>query len=919
MVFILQEFLAVRQMIKEGLAAVMKDHSTFSAPLIAKKCFLAKVRPNEYHFGANGNATTLRELSEKINKDISTLDHFKKAYGDLFHRMKEFLKPEYEAEINKMTEEIDSMIAESVKEIPATPVKAPAVNKKPVGGKNKKQQKEDEDKNEKMDIDVEKIETKKEKVEVKEKEKAAAKPARGKAAKQQKKVTEKEEKVQEPEPEIKDEIDDVKPEVADESERKCGICSKELSSPMYQCIDDHVVCHICLHASERGYCPICRKTGKNRRPKRHENVATLKTSKSDATELKMDVDEPKTEVEVPEKKEANELDVKIKSASEPAVAHTPVVAMEEPQGKGRKRRGKNDVPIEGETKEKTKKVSTPVKQKRLTKAEKKLLEAKANAVAVASAETKIDENVQPPKLEALFAAGAASNLPKSVLLPTAPIVQNLLPKSPQPQVAAVQAFQLRPTTGNLQILASPTGLAAPGSPPQFRMQASSPGHPSIRPQGLQFFKIVEGKPVQIGGSLVTTGDGSAIQPRLPTSPLPIQANAQPKLLYVRNPVPTTSSTTIAPVTTANNLTGAVTATNSPPQPKLFYVRHPVPASTAAPTTTPNNLTTSTRPQLAQKQIILLSKKAPGNAHILTPVSPTNSQGIVKLVSADGNGDGAKVMLGSNVARVAPSQLQGPVLLGPVGTLPSPPLPAPQLPNVPLPRAVLNSNVDKTQALLPKSPLPQAQIKGAPAPVKMTSALPTAPALATTTAPKSDSVVNKAFVWKNSDKTQFKLSARFNFDLFREYQKAHPNKDIRFALASIVTEDKSNEFSFHLSQQKEEGDESGGCYWQLGVRAKNVSEHVWHLKVKVDPPVFLVSNGTFKQTMANFRIPKEVSDKAVVDYELLLMGKASAVAATAASGAQTAAKTGRGAKKAAVISQQQQQQQQQQPQQLQKQP
>jgi hypothetical protein len=180
---------------------------------------------------------------------------------------------------------------------------------------------------------------------------------------------------------------------------------------------------------------------------------------------------------------------------------------------------------------------------------------------------------------------------------------------------------------------------------------------------------------------------------------------------------------------------------------------------------------------------------------------------------------------------------------------------------------------------------------------MPTALPEQPP----TAAKSDSMVNKAFVWKNSDKTQFKLSARFNFDLFRDYQKAHPNKDIRFALASIVTEDKSNEFSFHLSQQKEkeEGDEP--TFWQLGVRAKNVSEHVWHLKVKVEPPIYLVNNGSFKQTMANFRIPKEVSDRAVVDYELLLMGKTSAVL-TAAAGSQVAAaavaKAARSPKKAA---------------------
>jgi hypothetical protein len=288
------------------------------------------------------------------------------------------------------------------------------------------------------------------------------------------------------------------------------MCSNELSAPLYQCIDDHVVCHICLHASERGYCPICRQSGKNRRPKRHDKISSLKTSKSDdsATDASMDVDEPKTETETDEKPIKTDVDtepVAEQPLPEPVALVPAAVAAELPVAaaapvaeaapvavataaavkdgappKNRKRRGKNDGPHDGETKEKTKKVSGPPKQKRPSKAEKKLLEAKAKAEAEPSAETKIDENAQPPKLETLFAAGPASNLPKSVLLPTAPIVQNLLPKSPQPQVAAVQAFQLRPTTGNLQIL-----TASPGTPPQLRMQASSPTHPSLRPQGLQ--------------------------------------------------------------------------------------------------------------------------------------------------------------------------------------------------------------------------------------------------------------------------------------------------------------------------------------------------------------------------------------------------------------------------------------------------
>jgi hypothetical protein len=921
----------------------MKTHATFATSLIAKKCFSAKMTSNEYHFGAEGAPVTMKELSEKVSK-IATIDHFKKTAKNMLERMKGALKTEYEDEINKMAKEVEKMAADVVKKGAAKkpaaknngnkkkkienlevdeeeePLKSPASKKQKTEDKAKpekqkaekakpeKQKSEEKAKPEKQKAE-EKAKPEKQKAEEKakpEKQKAEekakpekqkverAKPARGKTNKQNEKIenVEKEEKEKEnpqkekenPQKE-KEPIKAIKTEAKapEVSERKCEMCKAELAPPMYQCVDLHIVCHVCLHGSERGYCPICKKqSGKNRRPKKHDKWETIRVASADS-DVKIE-EETTVETATEEKKQEAEpikMDVEEKAAAPPvpalALAPAPETAVPETQAKTRKRRGKNQDPAEGETKQKTKKTAAataPKAPKRMTKAEKKLLEAKAKA----ETETKIDENAHPPKLETLFAAGAPTNLPKSVLLPTAPIVQNLLPKSPQPQVAAVQAFQLRPTTGNLQILGGPPGAVAPGSPPQFRMQSGSPSHPSsTRPQGLQFFKIVEGKPVQISGSIVG-GDvtTSTIQPRLPTSPLPIQPNAAagvgPKLLYVRNPISTSTA----------------------------------PGSSMSPT----------RPQLAQKQIILLSKKAPGNAHILTPVSPTNSQGIVKLVSTGGNGDGGKMILGSNVARVAP-QLQGPVLLRPVGSLPSPPLPPPQLPSVPLPRAALNSApvIDKAQALLPKSPLPPAQIKNATA-LKMSDGPPslpasTAPSTATTTSSsssKSDSVVNKAFVWKNSDKTQFKLSARFNFDLFREYQKAHPNKDIRFALASIVTEDKSNEFSFHLSQQKEEGEES---FWQLGVRAKNVSEHVWHLKVKVEPPVFLVNNGTFKQTMANFRIPKDVSDKAVVDYELLLMGKASAVA-TAVSGSQgVAAKTGRASKKAALAQQQQLQQKQQQ--------
>ncbi len=88
----------------------------------------------------------------------------------------------------------------------------------------------------------------------------------------------------------------------------------------------------------------------------------------------------------------------------------------------------------------------------------------------------------------------------------------------------------------------------------------------------------------------------------------------------------------------------------------------------------------------------------------------------------------------------------------------------------------------------------------------------------------------------------------------------------------------NEFTFHLTQKKDAQSEDKP--WQLGVRSKNPSDHVWHLKVKVDPPMFLVNNQKFEQVTNNYEFPRKISDKPVVDYELLLMGK------TAASGYNT---------------------------------
>ena len=106
-----------------------------------------------------------------------------------------------------------------------------------------------------------------------------------------------------------------------------------------------------------------------------------------------------------------------------------------------------------------------------------------------------------------------------------------------------------------------------------------------------------------------------------------------------------------------------------------------------------------------------------------------------------------------------------------------------------------------------------------------------------------------------------------------------NKDVHFILASIVTEDKSNEFSFRLHLKREpvsKAKKASGepqqpiqqqSYLELEGKAKVPTAQEWSLKVKTEPPVFLVSKGTFLSDFPAVRIPKEIAEKPFVDYEL----------------------------------------------------
>lgn len=228
---------------------------------------------------------------------------------------------------------------------------------------------------------------------------------------------------------------------------------------------------------------------------------------------------------------------------------------------------------------------------------------------------------------------------------------------------------------------------------------------------------------------------------------------------------------------------------------------------------------------------------------------------------------------------------------------------------------------KMQAMLPKRPIPLSQKAGTPSSppkiikkvisssqVQPTLIMPQAPLpLPANTSPAKQQIttISGPFVWRNSSQTNFKLSSRINFASFAKFKetsdafkadqaaakannksgkggakggggkKGQTESDgIHFTLATIVTDDNSNEFTFRLNLKSEPND-SSKSFLELEARSRKPhNDHKWNLKVKTSPPNHLVSGGTFasgndkaKVGATAFRIPKLVSDLKFVDYEL----------------------------------------------------
>lgn len=464
-------------------------------------------------------------------------------------------------------------------------------------------------------------------------------------------------------------------------------------------------------------------------------------------------------------------------------------------------------------------------------------------------------------------------LPPQVVLPTTPLaapqVQSFKSTAPPPQL-----IQLRPTVATAGVGVGQTMQIRP-------IRATGPsvaGGP--RPQ---FFKIVGGKPVQISAANLH---------RLPASAITSIQPQQGRVMYMRAPGPASTGTVTSVVSSALATSGVTTLTSSG-----------VAAS-------------------AGNKIILLSNKGQAIPTSKTGGAPPS---IVRVVSPNsvGSGIGGKLTLSpgspTKLATLRPAGSSVPILLRTVAPRPAGGSPPIQLPMAPLPKSALNNAGDKKtdvasakaiQVLLPKSPLPP---QSAQSPNNAATSNMKNPGSTTTTT----TTASGAFVWTNSTRANFKLSSRINFASLDKFKNV-VNKDVHFILANIVTEDKSNEFSFRLhlkrepvktvtsnADKKDTNVAATESYLELEAKAKVPTAQEWSLKVKTEPPVFLVSGGNFLSDFPATRIPKEIADKPFVDYELhidkcsptqVATGKGSvakmAAAAAAAASGQPAAKRGR---------------------------
>lgn len=803
-----KEFSAIKPDVKREIGVIMDRHPVFSTALIARRCFATKSASNEYHFGRPGIPVTLRELEEKLSRDIDTMDHFKHLATVMSERMASAVKPEFVAEAKAVAKEVSKLI----KTVGSASSSSSSTNNKNKGGKGNKENAENEKATSSSSSE--------------EEQPAAPTPKGKKASTRGSKAT----TPAAAKGKVTTKDEDEPMEV---DSHKCDMCRNIILLPMYQCLELHLTCHLCFRSAVRGYCPVCqRDTNRNRRAKKHDIWSTVQKKKAVEEEKENGANSSSSMVQ----QQVQQVDIETTTPNKPVVVNAKP-STKEPAAGGRKRKAKTTL--------------TAVNYGKGAKMQKTV---KGSSMASPNKTTIVTAN-NLVNLSAL-----SQPLPPQVVLPTTPLaapqVQNLtgIRGGPPPP----QLIQLRPTGAPAMIRPNNVQIRAPNAP------QLAPGQ---RPQGAQFFKIVGGKPVQISAANLH---------RLPAAAITSLQPQGSRVMYMRGPAPPSGLATSTTMAATANAAAPVS-----PQPaggnKIILLSN----KNQQPQQQQPGGASATSPGSANK-----GSSQPAPPSIVRIVSPTSSSG-GKLTFAPASPNKVTTLRPSGGGTTTTSG--GPILLRTVAPRPAGTGAPIRLPIAPLPKSALQSSVlpaDKAaqqaqadaaakaiQVLLPKRPLPpNAQLPTQPTALKpgMLSAVPGMTTTTTTTA-------NGAFVWTNSARANFKLSSRINFAALDKFKNV-VNKDVHFILANIVTEDKTNDFSFRLHLKREpptgKGKKAaaaaaaaGNSYLELEAKAKVPTAQEWSLKVKTEPPVFLVSGGNFLAEYPAVRVPKDIADKPFVDYEL----------------------------------------------------
>ena len=978
---LLQEFNECKEKLVENIDEIIKAHPTFSTAKLAQKCFVNKTKCNEYH-SKGGVVLTLRDLNQQVTKDtITNLDQLKfqiKAMGD---RLNSFIKPELATEAKTLIKKLvkatnEVKLENNAKPVPVTkPVKPAALQTPKVGrrgrsgqpttdaNENSKDSKDEDMEKENVEVDVPKKPIGRSKrlqnantgdspenedmdklsLELtqdialnqasKDDKKEAPRKGRGRGRGRGKENEIKEEKVIE--------VADVKPEKV---EATIPVVVNNANSEEPKTLKTKVDSKIPNAVPELTLKPAATAgRGKRKAPEKTKEESTASVGAKKVKGNEIIVQNTLAEKTVTQNKKVTKRQNKKATPMIAALPNTTKIGGVSLLGKGMPQLPTTPLPI-----------------------------SMKKTVIGSILPTKMNMGTVRP-------GGKVVNI--ASLLPTSPNPRMHSPTQLRP--GGQQLIQIRP--GNVQIQSQGPSLSGGNivqvRPPNSLLNAIS--NTTLRPQqiqagslgsagsiigapgGPQFFKIIGGKPVQLGGAAAASlANSTSAKLTVPTisGPAASTAGQGPRIVYVRkgpggNAIPVGGHGSPLPITSKPNISGASSVSPSKLQNKIILVSNK--------NQIPGGSVTGKNQTLSTPQGIVKLVGGPGGS-TMAPGSTQLAPGILsslRPVAVSNTGSGTKVTgSGPVLLRTVMPKPQAGVFQKSIQPTPSIIGVVPQLPSVPIPKSKLNaktattssagsrtkmtvaSSATSVEQLLPKRPIPQQKVSvgrgTGPPPPKIFKRVISGPGTTTgsmilpstgslilpsnmipsppNTQPLSlkqpqqqVTTISGPFVWKNSSQTNFKLSSRINFASFAKFKESQvaaeaaaaavsgsskkesgkknkgkttgetaiaSSEEIHFTLATIVTDDKSNEFTFRLNLKNDPNDPKGtATFLELEARSKKPhNDHKWNLKVKTNPDRYLVSGGCFKtddsgnsgknkgasnkvnETCA-FRIPKEISD------------------------------------------------------------